>query len=149
MAARLVFCAPVHVQAAAASGCIPAKITTTLFPINLTDAGRDLPHGHTALITFSKHDADERRRLLEGSGIATQSLEHHTGASDDRMKVGTVHRAKGPDFRAVPAVQFPPRDAANSDAARQEAKELRSRQRLVAATRARDFPWWGVVDDAA
>ncbi|MFI5609565.1 UvrD-helicase domain-containing protein [Amycolatopsis sp. NPDC051903] len=115
----------------------------------LTDAVRDLPRGHTALITFSKHDADECRRLLEGSGIATQSLEHHTGVPGDRVKVGTVHRAKGLDFRAVLAVQFPPRDAANSDAAQQETEELRGRQRLVAATRARDFLWWGVVADAA
>ncbi|WP_326569038.1 UvrD-helicase domain-containing protein [Amycolatopsis rhabdoformis] len=115
----------------------------------LVDTLRPLPHGHTALITFTKHDADECRRLLESAGVPTQSLEHHTGEPDDRVKVGTVHRAKGLDFRAVLAVQFPALDSANSDAARREAAELRDRQRLVAATRARDFLWWGVVEGAA
>jgi superfamily I DNA/RNA helicase len=60
------------------------------------------------------------------------------------LKIGTVHRAKGLDFQAVLVVQFSS-DSETEKASEQENSELRGRQRLVAATRARDHLWWGDV----
>ena len=61
------------------------------------------------------------------------------------MKIGTVHRAKGLDFQAVLAIQSTS-DLATGRSIEQEIRESRERQYLVAATRARDFLWWGVID---
>ncbi|WP_020420394.1 UvrD-helicase domain-containing protein [Amycolatopsis sp. ATCC 39116] len=102
------------------------------------------PLGQTALIVFHHRDLVRCRKLLHEAGIATLPLEDYTGAPDDRLKIGTVHRAKGLEFRAVLVVQFDGGDRPSS-AAREESTELRNRQRLVAATRARDFVWWGSV----
>ncbi|MCG3749772.1 UvrD-helicase domain-containing protein [Amycolatopsis sp. Poz14] len=104
----------------------------------------EIPLGETALITFSNADADQCRRFLESAGVPTRALERYVGAAEDRLHVGTVHRAKGLDFRAVLVVQLP-RPAPEDPAEQEEQRELLSRQRLVAATRARDFLWWGVV----
>ncbi|MFB9923717.1 UvrD-helicase domain-containing protein [Amycolatopsis halotolerans] len=120
--------------------------TQAELPGALTAAVRELtiPHGETALITFSNADAELCRRFLESAGTPTRALERYVGEAEDRLHVGTVHRAKGLDFRAVLVVQLPhpsPEDPAEQE----EQRELLSRQRLVAATRARDFLWWGVV----
>lgn len=106
------------------------------------------PLGQTALILFQRQDLVRCRRILREAGIPALSLDDYSGAPDDHLKVGTVHRAKGLDFQAVLVVEFPARPG-ESGAAAQEASELRDRQRLVAATRARDFLWWGVVEETA
>ncbi len=111
-------------------------------------AGLTTPLGQTALILFQRQDLVRCRRILREAGIPVLSLDDYSGAPDDHLKVGTVHRAKGLDFQAVLVVEFPGR-AGESGAAAEEASELRDRQRLVAATRARDFLWWGVVDEIA
>lgn len=120
--------------------------TESELPDALAAAVRDLdiPHGETALITFSNKDALTCRKLLDSAGIATRPIEQHTGETGDRLYAGTVHKAKGLDFRAVLVVDFvrPEPEEAGTE---QENRELRNRQRLVAATRARDFLWWGVV----
>ncbi|WP_409184282.1 UvrD-helicase domain-containing protein [Amycolatopsis sp. VS8301801F10] len=104
----------------------------------------DIPHGESALITFSNKDAAKCRKLLDSAGVATRPIEQYTGETGDRLYAGTVHKAKGLDFRAVLVVDFVP--AASEDpATEQEKRELRNRQRLVAATRARDFLWWATV----
>jgi hypothetical protein len=115
-------------------------------PAALVAAVRGLPvkRGQIALITFGARHVDECRRILESAGISCHNLEHHAGEPDDRVKIGTIHRAKGLDFQAVLVVQFPQEEHSNG-AAQRETAELRSRQRLVAATRARDFLWWGEV----
>ncbi|MGV9365968.1 UvrD-helicase domain-containing protein [Amycolatopsis sp. NPDC003731] len=111
-------------------------------------AGLNAPLGQTALIVFQRQDLVRCRRILREAGIPVLSLDDYSGAPDEHLKVGTVHRAKGLDFQAVLVVEFPAR-AGESGAAAEEASELRDRQRLVAATRARDFLWWGVVDEVA
>jgi superfamily I DNA/RNA helicase len=105
-----------------------------------------LPLGQTALILFQRQDLVRCRRILREAGIPTMSLDDYSGAPDDALKVGTVHRAKGLDFQAVLVVEFPAKPG-ESGAAADEAEQLRDRQRLVAATRARDYLWWGVVED--
>ncbi|WP_116201152.1 UvrD-helicase domain-containing protein [Amycolatopsis circi] len=106
--------------------------------------GLDIPLGETALITFSNRDALLCRKLLDSAGVATQPIDQHTGETGDRLYAGTVHKAKGLDFRAVLVVDFV-RPEPEDPATEQEKRELRNRQRLVAATRARDFLWWATV----
>ncbi|MEV6826091.1 UvrD-helicase domain-containing protein [Amycolatopsis sp. NPDC051102] len=105
--------------------------------------------GQTALIVFQRQDLVRCRRILREAEIPVLSLDDYSGAPDDHLKAGTVHRAKGLDFRAVLVVEFTgrPGDPGATGAAAEEASDLRDRQRLVAATRARDFLWWGVVED--
>jgi superfamily I DNA/RNA helicase len=103
------------------------------------------PLGHTALIAFQRRDLDQCIAILRKAGIAFLPLEQYEGEPDDRLKVGTVHRAKGLDFQAVLAVHFT-RDAATGTAIEEETRMRRERQHLVAATRARDFLWWAVAE---
>ncbi len=106
-----------------------------------------VPRGRAALLVFQHRDLDSCARALRRAGIPTLQLEHYEGSPDDKLKIGTVHRAKGLDFQAVLVVQFTD-GPAHGSAAEQETRELRERQRLVAATRARDHLWWGVVGDS-
>jgi hypothetical protein len=103
------------------------------------------PRSRTALIVFDRRGVDRCTAILHEAGIPLLPLDQYTGEPDDMVKVGTVHRAKGLDFQAVLAVVFPQNGAA-SGATEQEARELRGRQHLVAATRARDYLWWAVVE---
>ncbi|WP_103350038.1 UvrD-helicase domain-containing protein [Amycolatopsis sp. CA-128772] len=124
---------------------LPAELTRRI-------AGLRDTLGQTALIVFQRQDLVRCRRILREAGIPVLSLDDYSGAPDDHLKAGTVHRAKGLDFRAVLVVEFTgkpgdPGDPGEPGAAAEEASELRDRQRLVAATRARDFLWWGVVED--
>lgn len=111
-------------------------------PTALVSAVRELtaPRGRTAVIVFAGKDVERLAVVLRRAGIATTRLEHYTGQDDDTVKIGTVHRAKGLDFQAVVAVHAP---ADDTDA---DQHELRARQLLVAATRARDELWWMAVE---
>jgi hypothetical protein len=119
------------------------------FPHALVDAVTALPvsRGQAAVITFSLRDLDRCIGILQHAGISSLHLDRYTGEPDELIKVGTVHRAKGLDFQAVLAVAFSSDGVAHSASAR-ETRELRMRQYLVAASRARDFLWWAVVDGA-
>ncbi|XVS62816.1 UvrD-helicase domain-containing protein [Actinosynnema sp. CA-299493] len=115
-------------------------------PRTLVTAVRELPVpvGQAAVITFGNQDAQRCAAVLREAGIPSRRLEDYTGEQDDRLKVGTVHRAKGLEFQAVLVVEFLRPD----DDVHEEQVELRTRQRLVAATRARDYLWWAVVERA-
>ncbi|SDZ30358.1 Part of AAA domain-containing protein [Amycolatopsis xylanica] len=108
--------------------------------------GLTVPLGQTALIVFHRRALVQCTKLVREAGIPWLPLDEYTGESDDKLKIGTVHRAKGLDFQAVFVVQFPHREPIGK-AAEEESAELRGRQSLVAATRARDFLWWGTVTD--
>ncbi|GAA0228579.1 UvrD-helicase domain-containing protein [Saccharothrix mutabilis subsp. mutabilis] len=108
----------------------------------LAKAVRELPVplGQAALITFSNTAAHRCAGLLKAAGVPVCALEDFAGEPDDRLKVGTVHRAKGLDFQGVLVVEV-----TRAGAAPAEQAELLARQRLVAATRARDHLWWAEV----
>nr|WP_232328137.1 UvrD-helicase domain-containing protein [Kibdelosporangium sp. MJ126-NF4]CEL17791.1 putative DNA helicase [Kibdelosporangium sp. MJ126-NF4]CTQ90985.1 putative DNA helicase [Kibdelosporangium sp. MJ126-NF4] len=118
-------------------------------PVALMEAVRTLPVpvNRTALIVFQRRHLDACEKILHSAGISTLPLEYYRGAADELLKTGTVHRAKGLDFQAVLVVQFDSDDAGEK-ASEQEHRDLRGRQHLVAATRARDFLWWGRVTDS-
>ncbi|GAA1951591.1 UvrD-helicase domain-containing protein [Amycolatopsis minnesotensis] len=107
-----------------------------------------VPRGEAAVIAFHHRDVQRCTEILRKAKIETRSLDHFSGESDDRLKIGTVHRAKGLDFRAVLVVQTTDPEHGDGDAGR-ERRELHDRQHLVAATRARDFVWWGLVGNTA
>lgn len=89
--------------------------------------------GDIAVITTTRKDARRFRDLLECKGFHALSLEHYDGTDDTRIKVGTVHRAKGMDFAAVMHIV---RESALPDD-----PELSARQIMVARSRARDYVW--------
>jgi superfamily I DNA/RNA helicase len=119
----------------------------TDFSTALVDAVTTLPtpRGQAALITFNRRDLDRCTAILRKARIPVSSLDQYTGEPDDTVKIGTVHRAKGLDFQAVLAVVFAEEDRSGA-ASEREIRELRTRQHLVAATRARDYLWWAVVE---
>jgi superfamily I DNA/RNA helicase len=110
-------------------------------PAALADAvaGLPVPLGQTALLVFQRKDVDHCATILRRAGVPYLTLEHYNGETDDRLKIGTVHRAKGLDFQAVLALQV-------TNGAQSLEPAVRERQYLVAATRARDYLWWGVAE---
>ncbi|MER6666224.1 UvrD-helicase domain-containing protein [Amycolatopsis japonica] len=116
----------------------------------LVEAVRKLPvrRDHSALIVFHHKDLRRCAEILRQAGIPTLALEHYAGAADGKLKIGTVQRAKGLDFEAVLVLENA-HESVTGGQAEEERRELRGRQHLVAATRARDFLWWGVLDDSA
>ncbi|MFC4373622.1 UvrD-helicase domain-containing protein [Nocardia halotolerans] len=100
----------------------------------------------TAIITTTNAEADAMLRQLYRWRIAAQKLvEYRCADTDSGVKVGTVYRAKGLDFRAV-IHPFPELAPPRTDA-EIERRELLRRQQFVAVTRARDYVWLGIVRD--
>jgi len=86
-------------------------------------------------------------KALNTAGIPTVELTAYSGRSVDAVKVGTVHRAKGLEFKQVLVARTPPAliDSAHAaDDASGERRELDRRALYVAMTRARDGLWVGV-----
>lgn len=88
--------------------------------------------GDITIITNHK-DAKRFRDLLNRQGLRTLFLEHYDGTDDTRIKIGTVHRAKGMDFAAVFHMV--------RESTLPEDPELAARQIMVARSRARDYVW--------
>lgn len=96
-----------------------------------------------AVLTFEKKDTQRWRGLLESAGFPVQDLDTYQGERNGTIKVGTVFRAKGLEFRAVVVPELPrPRDGDRST----EWQERGERASLVALTRARDYLWVGFAD---
>ena len=76
--------------------------------------------------------------------FGVQKLEKYNGRPNDRVKVGTVHRAKGLEFKVVflpnlTSGLFPPTPHSNQTVGEvTESRELAISQLFVAMTRARD-----------
>ncbi|WP_424185954.1 UvrD-helicase domain-containing protein [Actinokineospora sp. G85] len=115
--------------------------TAAELPAALVAAIADTPAAQrTAVIAFDHATRNRCAAALVAAGIAVTPLERYSGEPDDTVKVGTVLRAKGVDFQNVFVVAA---DAPDDDDP--EAGRLAERRHLVAATRARDHLWWGVV----
>lgn len=98
----------------------------------------------TAIITNA--EAEYLLGLLRRWGLPAQHLvDYRCAEQDTGVKVGTVYRAKGLDFRAVihPCTEPAP----PTTEAERERYELTMRQQFVAVTRARDYVWLGIVRD--
>ncbi|WIB34178.1 UvrD-helicase domain-containing protein [Curtobacterium sp. MCSS17_005] len=105
-------------------------------------------HGDVGILTATNRQANDVMEALGRAGVATVSLQQYAGRSSDGVRVGTVKRAKGLEFKQVLLAHVDPRllDAAGegwSDAAR-ERHERGKRELYVGMTRARDGLWVGV-----
>ena len=101
--------------------------------------------GDTAVLVPWNRQAKVAERLLKGCGIGVQSLDRYDGRPNDLVKLGTYHRGKGLEFKAVflPYLNlgiFPRR--ARRGISPEEAAEhhdLELSALFVAMTRARDL----------
>jgi hypothetical protein len=86
---------------------------------------------------------------LASAGIASINLLKYDGRPVDAVKVGTIKRAKGLEFKHVLVARTPARllepQAVDVDAAAGERRALDRRELYVAMTRARDGLWVGVA----
>jgi len=100
------------------------------------------------LALYSWH-AREAAEALRAAGIPVVELEKYDGHSVDAVKVGTIKRAKGLEFKEVLVVRTPPHlvqaDVIDPDEAAAERRLLQRRELYVAMTRARDGLWVGVA----
>jgi superfamily I DNA/RNA helicase len=105
--------------------------------------------GILALTTFGVRAAIES---LRKANIPVIELTTYNGKPVDAVKVGTIKRAKGLEFKQVllaqvPSALLPGHDilAITEDGAAAEHTELQKRELYVAMTRARDGLWIGTI----
>jgi ATP-dependent exoDNAse (exonuclease V) beta subunit len=95
--------------------------------------------GDIAILCDTNKEAGAARAILSAAGIQSMSLLDYTGVPVEAVKVGTINRAKGLEFKLV-ILPWTPAKPRHTDEER-AARELR--ERYVAATRARDALWIG------
>ncbi|MFR9732012.1 UvrD-helicase domain-containing protein [Saccharopolyspora sp. MS10] len=101
----------------------------------------DVEPDDVAVLTFGKVSTTRWLKVLRAAGFAARDLEHYEGERDGKVRVGTVHRAKGLEFRAVLVPEIPA--GPGVDERRRDQRERDERTQLVALTRARDVLWVG------
>ncbi|GMA93059.1 nuclease-related domain-containing DEAD/DEAH box helicase [Homoserinibacter gongjuensis] len=107
--------------------------------------------GDVGVLCTNNGDAKRAAILLERAGIPTVDLLDYNGVPVEKVKVGTIQRAKGLEFKQVllpwtDATLLAPRRSADGDAASRDEKAERERRVLyVGMTRARDGLWVGSV----
>jgi hypothetical protein len=103
--------------------------------------------GDVGVLTRTNREAEQCGRVLSAAGIPVVSLKHYDGRPIDSVKVGTIKRAKGLEFKQVllPRVRTVLMDAgAEVPEADRERRELERRELYVGMTRARDGLWVGI-----
>ncbi|CAN5161021.1 UvrD-helicase domain-containing protein [soil metagenome] len=110
------------------------------------EVGTDL--ADIAVLALESHVVAHITLALSAAGIATTDLDSYTGAPVNAVKVGTVKRAKGLEFKQIllagvknSLLQGP----APTEAAALERHEMMRRELYVGMTRARDGLWVGVM----
>ena len=105
--------------------------------------------GDIGVLCMTRAGANRAAGMLKRSGIEVVMLEAYDGNEVDAVKVGTIKRAKGLEFKQVllPDVQAHQIGEAEppTDGAERERWERLRRELYVAMTRARDGLWVGVV----
>lgn len=106
-------------------------------------------YGDVGVLALGRYGVQQATQALRKAGIPVVPLDEYNGVPIDAVKVGTVKRAKGLEFKQVlvadvQAAWFAESEAPVSDAER-ERREYRLRELYVAMTRARDGLWVGVV----
>lgn len=106
------------------------------------------PNAHVAVVTRTNPEANRFLRMLRAAAIPTQLLEDYDGSYVDAVKIGTVQRVKGLEFPAVFRPVLLGERRTRRLGGQLDADDLAARRQLVAATRARDYLWLGIVDAA-
>lgn len=99
-----------------------------------------------AVLCGTNDEVNRYIRLLAQAGIPAMPLKKYLGLPVEAVKVGTVQRAKGLEFKHVihPVTHRDPLKKASEEAIREQ-RELANRTLFVAMTRARDSIWLGSV----
>jgi len=101
--------------------------------------------GDVGVLSLSRRGVDDATEALRRAGVPVVNLEQYDGVPVNRVKVGTVKRAKGLEFKQVLVVDpyaswFTDKPDGLDDVDR-ERREFRLRELYVAMTRARDGLW--------
>ncbi|HEY5320086.1 MAG TPA: 3'-5' exonuclease, partial [Galbitalea sp.] len=98
--------------------------------------------GDIGVLTQRNNDAKDMIQALRVEGIPAVSLYDYDGRTTNCVKVGTIKRAKGLEFKQVVVARTPARlleaPGAQAESAIAERRELDRRELYVAMTRARD-----------
>jgi AAA domain/UvrD-like helicase C-terminal domain/Nuclease-related domain len=105
--------------------------------------------GDIAVLTQTNFVAAEVSLALSAAGIPSMNLADYDGRVSSSVKVGTIKRAKGLEFKQVlvarTSAQLLETVWSSTDEADAERRELDRRELYVAMTRARDGVWVGVA----
>jgi superfamily I DNA/RNA helicase len=116
--------------------------------LRLVGTGR----GDVGILTATNPQADKVAAVLNAAGVPTVSLKHYAGKSSDMVRVGTIKRAKGLEFKQVLLPHVPAKLLADApdtgSVAARERRELDRRELYVGMTRARDGLWVGALGRA-
>lgn len=99
-------------------------------------------HGDVGILTATNRQADDVMTVLGAAGVPFVSLKDYGGKPVDAVKVGTVKRAKGLEFKQVLLPHVRGRWLADAPASMSETDRER-RELYVGMTRARDGLWVG------
>ena len=109
-------------------------------------------HGDVGILTATKRQADDVRGILRDAGIPVIMLDEYSGRTSDAVRVGTVKRAKGLEFKQVLLAHVDRRLLApvtgEPSETERERRERGRRELYVGMTRARDGLWVGVRNGA-
>jgi hypothetical protein len=145
------------VKAVARTGPEPVLVRHATWPEHdaaLVERVRDVMHlvgmslGDIGVLTATNKDADTTMDVLLAAGIPAMDLLKYDGRSKDAVKVGTVKRAKGLEFKQVVLARVKPEllrreTPVNNSETEHERLALNRRELYVAMTRARDGLWVG------
>jgi len=105
--------------------------------------------GDIGILTPTNFAAGDVSKALAAAGLTSIELLAYDGTPVEAIKVGTIKRAKGLEFKQVLVVRTPPRlfepVPVSEDSTETERRELDRRELYVAMTRARDGLWVGVA----
>jgi len=105
--------------------------------------------GDLGVLTLTRRDAEECARALRAAGFETLELDEYRGVTSSAIKVGTIKRAKGLEFKQVLLARVggnllaPAADELDEGAL--ERREIERRELYVGMTRARDGLWVGLT----
>lgn len=104
-------------------------------------------HGDIGVLTATNRDALALLAALRAAGIDGIELESYTGLTAPLVKVGTIKRAKGLEFKQVLLARVDGSllapVAEGLDDGELERREIERRELYVGMTRARDGLWLG------
>jgi len=121
--------------------------------VRRVSASIDTGLGDVGVLRTNNGDAKRAAALLQRAGIPTVDLLDYDGMPVERVKVGTIQRAKGLEFKQVllpwtpAALLTPPASESDADAAPSHAEKRERERRVlyVGMTRARDGLWVGSI----
>jgi hypothetical protein len=113
----------------------------------------DVNLGDVAVLCFYNWQVDRAMKLFSNAGIPVLELSKYDGLTSDALKVGTIKRSKGLEFKQVlvpwvkPWLKRPRRSVGETTAS-SEREDRDRRELFVGLTRARDRVWVGSAREA-